>query len=246
MNNQQLNLIVAVSLCASIIIPNVTSAAPITTQGDWTTTLQGRDLDGNLATVEAYYDTSLNISWLANANYDALSWPFWSNATAWAASLNFNGITGWRLPATVDAGNDGCTYTANPYQGVDCGTNITTQSELSHMFYVTLGNEAITDTSGVFRDPSIPMNTGLFSNVSTGYYWSSTEYAPYSDSDAWTFNFYSGGQGHSNKGETLGAWAVHAGDVGAAIPSSVPVPTAAWLFSSGLLGLLSAARRKSV
>ncbi len=31
--------------------------------------LQGRDLDGNLATFEAYYDTVLDITWLADANY---------------------------------------------------------------------------------------------------------------------------------------------------------------------------------
>lgn len=246
MNTHRRKLIAYMSLCAAVAIPNIASAVAISGQGTWESTLQGRDLDGNTATVEAYYDTSLDITWLANADYGALSWPFWSNATAWAASLNFNGITGWRLPAAADAGNDGCTYTANPYQGVDCGTNLTTHSELSYMFYVTLGNQAIRDTSGVWRDPSIQLNTGLFSNVSPGYYWSSTEYAPDPGSDAWNFYFWTGGQGHSYKGDTLGAWAVHMGDVGVAMPSSVPIPAAAWLLVSGLLGLVGMSRRKAV
>jgi hypothetical protein len=38
------------------------------------------------------------------------------------------------------------------------------------------------------------------------------------------------------KSDTLFAWAVHSGDVGAAI---VPLPAAIWLFGSGLLGLIS-------
>lgn len=43
-------------------------AAPISGQGTWESTLQARDLDGNKSTVEAYYDTALGITWLANAN----------------------------------------------------------------------------------------------------------------------------------------------------------------------------------
>jgi hypothetical protein len=35
------------------------------------------------------------------------------------------------------------------------------------------------------------------------------------------------------------AWAVHSGDV-----SAVPIPTAIWLFGSGLLGLIGVARTK--
>jgi hypothetical protein len=35
------------------------------------------------------------------------------------------------------------------------------------------------------------------------------------------------------------AWAVHEGNIGA-----VPIPAAVWLFGSGLIGLIGAARRK--
>src|SRR3989344_3911374 len=169
-------------------------AASVSGQGTWETTLQGRDLDGNLSTFEAYYDTSLNITWLANALYAGTTMN-WTTATTWAAGLNpyGSGIAGWRLPTTIDVGNEGCTYT-NPYQGVDCRYNITTLSEMSHMFYTTLGDLAYYDTAGVGPQPGYGLsNTGPFSNVQSFYYWSATEYAP-TTSHAWIFFFSNGSQ----------------------------------------------------
>ena len=32
------------------------------------TTLEARDLDGDVSTIEAYFDIALNITWLADAN----------------------------------------------------------------------------------------------------------------------------------------------------------------------------------
>src|SRR3990172_3864377 len=143
-------------------------AASVSGQGTWETTLQGRDLDGNLATAEAWYDTALNITWLADANYVRTS-RTWTNANAWAAGINLYGITGWRLPTVTDVGNDGCTYT-NLYQGVDCGYNITTQGEMSHLFYTTLGNLALYNTAGSPQAGSGLTNTGPFSNVRPSIY----------------------------------------------------------------------------
>lgn len=90
--------------------------------------LQGRDLDGNAASAEAYYDTVLNITWLTDAN-EAAADEFlpgsiyansfgemsWWNALAWAADLSFhdgiNNITyaNWRLPS-ADADEFGYMY----------------------------------------------------------------------------------------------------------------------------------------
>jgi hypothetical protein len=58
------------ALCSALIIINTmtSSAAGISGQGTWETTLLPRDLDGNPATLEAYYDTDLNVTWLADAN----------------------------------------------------------------------------------------------------------------------------------------------------------------------------------
>ncbi|MBI5042007.1 MAG: DUF1566 domain-containing protein, partial [Gammaproteobacteria bacterium] len=203
MNTIQHNLIVALSLCASFVIPNIASAVAISGQGTWETTLQGRDLDGNLATAEAYYDTSLNITWLANANYAMTSgytpaYTFgmmtWAAANAWAAGLNphGSGITGWRLPTTVDVGSNGCS-SSNIYQGVDCGYNLTAHSEMSHMFYVTLGDKAYYSTSGIHQPGYGLSNTGPFSNLQSYIYWSATGYAR-NLNDAWYFRFDDGGQ----------------------------------------------------
>lgn len=81
-------------------------AVGITGQGTWEVSLQARDLDGNMATIEAYYDTALGITWLADANaaagtaFDGGGSPTdgrmtWSNANAWAASLSLGGFAEW-------------------------------------------------------------------------------------------------------------------------------------------------------
>ncbi len=188
---------------------------------------------------QAYYDDVADLTWLADANANGAM--NWATANAWAAGLDVAGVTGWRLPDTIDVGNDGATYT-NVYQGVDYGYNITTHSELSNMFYNVLGNTAFYDTSGVATGCTAPnyclTNTGPFSNIQSGIYWSATEYAP-SPTSAWVFSMDFGNQGFNVKTVTNYAWAVQSGDV-----SAVPVPAAAWLFVSGLVGLVGFARRK--
>ena len=61
--------------------------------------LQGRDLDGNAATFEAYYDTTQNISWLADIGAGNAGFN-WTDAVVWTGQLSLNGVTGWRLPKT--------------------------------------------------------------------------------------------------------------------------------------------------
>ena len=197
----------------------------------------------------AYYDTVADLTWLADANYaktsgyDADGRMTWQAANAWAAQLTVGGVSGWRLADTIDVGNDGSTYT-NIYQGVDFGYNITTQSELSNMFYNVLGNTAIYDINGNQTGCTAPnyclTNTGPFSNIQFSNYWSATEAgsAPGIES-AWGFYMSSGLQADNYKTSSFFGWAVQTGDV-----SAVPVPAAAWLFGSGLLGLVGAARRK--
>src|SRR3989344_2551084 len=93
---------ITVFFVTALGVSTLAHAAPVSGQGTWETTLQGRDLDGNLSTAEAYYDTALNITWLADANYGLGSIydladgygngaMTWTNANAWAASLNING-----------------------------------------------------------------------------------------------------------------------------------------------------------
>ncbi|MBU1192711.1 MAG: DUF1566 domain-containing protein [Gammaproteobacteria bacterium] len=232
--------------CGSILIAacSTVHAVAISGQGTWETALQARDLDGNLSTAEAYYDIAQNITWLADANYamtsgsDADGLMNWSSATAWAMSLNpyGSGITGWRLPTTTTT-SGACFFS---YRGGYCGYNVnTTSSEMAHMFYTTLGDLAYYSTSGYANQIGWGLtNTGPFSNVRSGVYWSIETPASYT----WGFNFNSGFQASYVEGDSYSAWAVHTGDVGA---PTVPVPAAAWLLGSGLLGIIGVARRRS-
>ena len=68
MNSSLLRLL---PVLLSVSISPSADAVSISGQGTWETTLQGRDLDGNAATFEAYYDAELNITWLADANLAA-------------------------------------------------------------------------------------------------------------------------------------------------------------------------------
>lgn len=201
----------------------------------------------------AYYDTEANLTWLADANYAATSYinsygasgsaygdMNWDDANNWAAGLEIAGVSGWRLPTTVDAGNDGATY-SNIYQGVDFGYNITAASELSNMYYNVLGNTAY-DINGSLTGCSASDNcitkTGSFINLQgPGRYWSSTEYVLNAE-QAWNFYMYDGNQSFIVKSNMIYAWAVQSGDV-----SAVPVPAAIWLFGTGLIGLFAFFRR---
>jgi len=244
------------------------NAASVSGQGTWETTLQGRDLDGNLSTFEAYYDTALNITWLANANAGAGS-AFddgfsstdgrmtWANANAWAAGLDpyGSGISGWQLPTVNPVNGSSFNYSLSYNGSTDYGYNISapgsaypssTGNEMAHMFYSTLGDKAYYNTSGAGPQAGWGLtNSGPFSNVQSYLYWSAMESMP-NGSSAWAFTFGQGGQFDYNK-PTSGfyAWAVHSGDVGvAAATSTVPVPATIWLFGSGLLGLAGVARHR--
>lgn len=219
-------------------------AAGVSGQGTWETTLQGRDLDGNPATFEAWYDTTLDITWLADADYvwtsgyDGDGLMSWDEAKTWAAGLNpyGSGITGWRLPIITDTGTAGCDFS---FGGTDCGYNVdTASSEMASMYYDTLGNLSDYDTSGKYQPGWGLTNTGPFTNLGSSVYWSVTEHALY-PGIAWYFTLYSGYQDHAGSTNNFRAWAVRPGDVGV-----VPLPAAAWLLGSGLLGLIGVARRR--
>ena len=64
------------TLCAGVIIAAYGSAeaVPVSGQGTWEMTLLARDLDGNVATVEAWYDTLLDITRLALAEHRSREW----------------------------------------------------------------------------------------------------------------------------------------------------------------------------
>lgn len=202
---------------------------------------------------QAVYDSDRNISWVANANLAASNTfglaydtnlgdnpedPYgpnyieqihtdgtmnWGAALHWIDAMNtanYLGFNNWSLPTSLNQDGSG-----------PCGPALNcTSSEMGHLYYT----EGVTAAT-----PGL-----LFSNVQIPQYWSSTELAN-NPSWAWTFNFGNGNgfQGVDAKYESSSyAWAVHPGNVGVAV---VPVPAAAWLFSSGLLGLIGVTRRSA-
>ncbi len=130
--------------------------------------LQGRDADGNTANgFEAYYDTVLDITWLADANHaystgvatGTFGSMTWADTQSWlAGSVNagagLHGVTGWRLPSATLAHPGGYTWStglADYASGAaDYGINHNQPShELGYMYYVNLGLRAHADASGV-------------------------------------------------------------------------------------------------
>ena len=251
-------LLGAVSACVFTFTSITTAqAAPISGQGTWETTLEGR-LETTLGSgvFLAYYDTVLDITWAADANINGSD--NWDNQVAWAAGLTLGGVSGWRLPTVspIDGSTFDTTFSNNATtdygyaptttDGTDGGwrdVSNTPVSEMGHMFYVTLGNLgrcAPNDSDSSSCEPQDGYslsNTGPFSNIQRTLYWSGTGFDA---SLAWNFSFNLGDQFTYNKDWDSFAWAVRSGDV----PAFVPVPAAVWLFGSGLIGLIGIARRK--
>lgn len=233
-------LIVSITLTFGLV-SGVAHAAPVSGQGTWETTLQGRDLDGNPSTFEAYYDTDLDITWLADVS--TLIWGF--SATDWAANLSLtdgvNTYDNWRLPTLIDTGTLGCN---NGFNGTDCGYNVNTAtSEMAHLFYDELGNKGTYDTAGAPQPGSGLTNTGPFNYLRGTAFWSGTayagtEYAPYVA--MWYFSFGDGHQGYTSPKYYADILAVSPGDV-AAVPEA---DTWAMLLAGlGLVGVAIGRRR---
>lgn len=162
--------------------------------------LIGRNLDSNTATFEAYYDTALNITWLADANYantsgydnqlygyDTDGRMYGQDAKNWAGGLNYYGITGWRLASNTPVNNAYYNMNTTNNGTTDSGWNIWgPQSEMAFMFYNNLNNIGYCTPGGAFSTTScVPQagygltNTGPFANLYHGdnsAYWSGSDY----------------------------------------------------------------------
>lgn len=172
--------------------------------------LVARDLNGDTVT-DAFYDSDLNITWLRDANVNGGTLD-WVAAVAWADGYSFGGYSDWRLP------------TSDTCEGFNC-----TGSEMGHLWYVELGNQAGQMT-----------NTGGFQNLESLSYWSGTEYA--SDTCcAWVFSTRNGIQAISSKANQFYAMAVRPGDVTVA---GVPEPQTYALVLMGLSAMVLARRRQ--
>ncbi len=142
-----------------------------------------------------------------------VSWFGAKAFTGYLNSINYAGSNQWALPSTGQ----------NTQQDVRIGTD----SQFGELYYYELG---------ATHGDRIP-DTNHFINQRYSSYWSGSEDLFYSDL-AWWFYPDNGNQGYWNKGMQYYAWAVSPGNVAA-----VPVPAAAWLFGSGLIGLMGWRRR---
>ena len=151
------------------------------------------------------YDTDLDITWY-NPNVSAMSWD---QAMAWAESLRVGGLSGWRLPSSL---NEDGSY---PYYGYGV-----VGSELGHLYYEELDNDAYGPLA----------RTESFVNLQPVNYWSSTVTAQYAG-NAFVFSFNNGKQGHADKNlaANFSAIAVHSGNVGTLVPmAKVPIVGSSW------------------
>lgn len=227
---------------------------------------------------EAWFDRTLGITWLADPQaISGTRWDTYfrgsagengpynesdefdgrsllSDAFFWLNQLSVGGVTGWRLPSTDPINGQFYRYNGNSgptiYSGqVDAGWNIaSTQSELAHMFTVTLGNRGAFDTDGRQLDVwERRFNTGVFTNLKPRRYWSGSRYATTVDDVAWVFEMADGRQqgGFSPIPafpDAYHVWAVHDGDVGSAM-TPVPEPAARMSMAGGVLALAWLRRR---
>jgi hypothetical protein len=210
-------------------------------------------------------DTDAHLTWAADMNINgAMSWY---GAVAWIASLNssnYEGYNDWRLPTTNTGPSSNCDHNFNPgspyavqYDGYGC-----TGSEMGNLFINLLGEQqgtAVTDQTGDTQQQKD--NFALFSNVQAVWYWSGTEYAPFT-ADTWFFSTDVGFQGDiqksgGGKNPPTYALAVRSGDVvptchdvtGAEIPcpppTNIPEPATLSLVALAFAGMRTARRRKA-
>lgn len=213
--------------------------------------LEGRDLNGTPATAEAWYDTVLDVTWLADANFiqtsgaDADGLADLGASQAWAQSLVIGGHADWRLPKVEPINGVGWNVNlAQPaYDGSrEYGYNITdTGHELAYMFHVNLGNQGAYDLGGAPTSchPNLCfVDTGPFVNVVPQGFMTQTIYnglAPF---------IFSSSSGLSTLGNVQArAWVLHDGDIGVPI-AAVPEPGTWALWLAGLGLLARSARRR--
>lgn len=162
------------------------------------------------AKVRLVYHVGFDITWLGDANFAqnsgvaANGWMTWRTAVNWADSLTVGGYTDWRLPTTTQPDPSCSLQEAVGGSGENC-----TGSEMGHLFYCELGGTA---GSSILRSADPDLDLFNLNMTLDEAFWSGTESA-WDTNGAWTFDFYSGGQGYIYKTRLRYAWAVRDGDI---------------------------------
>ena len=237
---------------AAILLPGMAANAA----------LEARDLDGEASTAEAWYDTLLDITWLADANLAQTRGDHfngrmtWSQANSWVEGLSFTlpgsgrVLDDWRLPVSRPLNGVAHVLEIRPDGSADKGYNISgsgtlyagsTAHELAHLYHVTLGNPGYLKVdglrSGCDAEMASPnrclMHTGPFTNIGQE---GGVYWTGTSFGSIWgalVFSLGSGSEFTYVLGGDFYAWAVHPGDVAAPVPE--PGTWALW--GAGLVAL---------
>jgi PEP-CTERM motif len=217
--------------------------------------LVARDLTGDQI-ADAYYDTTLDISWYAVSN---THFATATAARAWAQGLTVGAASDWRLPQVLPV--DGVSYDfqytndgSSDRGGAATGTGWGTASEMGHLFYVTLQNIGAwavnpTNPNSIAPNPAwnpLAHDDGPIDWVAGDVVYIAENVAQ-PGNYPWAFSFHRGLQYVIDEGPGAGyALAVHAGDVGNLVAAggnpSVPEPGSLLLSALALMGAASARR----
>jgi hypothetical protein len=153
---------------------STSDARVVDDQGTWKSTLQPRDLDGDLGNgYEAYFDTELNVTWLTDVGLDwggqikiaPLSGKLPEGHTDGLLYPLDNALGKWRLPyvEVIKHKTDGSSF-------ADYFPYTVGYSEIGHLFQKTLGNAAACiSNAGCGVDPIDALNVGPFLMGSYGF-----------------------------------------------------------------------------
>lgn len=158
---------------------------------------------------QAAYDVDRNVTWVANANLAATTnfgvsgingngTMIWNKANEWVGAMNtanYLGLNNWRLPTTLQP-DITCALQSGGSFGTGC-----TGSEMGHLANI----EGVNSDGG-----TTAVVLGVFSNVQSIPYWSSSEFAP-DPTDAWTLSFNGGDQRIGGKDSFNSVWALRNG-----------------------------------
>jgi hypothetical protein len=163
------------------------------------------------------YDSDLNITWLADANYAATLYERscgkrgrnggfmdFADAMHFVDGLVYGGFSDWRLPNAVQPDLSCARQTRIGSHGFNC-----TGSEMGHLFYIDLGGKAGENITQIHND-----NYNLFRNISPlGLYWNTPDYPTFAFISR-IFQTRNGKLNAYSKSRLLNVWPVRDGDVG--------------------------------